>query len=106
MKSYSRRIATLAFAVSLSQTSAFTTPSSSRNSLTQLNVVGEQASSIGPAQVLRNLKETLPQISWLAEGEAAASNKIDIPDHVATVLAQPNAPKREAENAERTERIR
>ena len=71
-KSCSRRIATLAFAVSLSQTTAFTTPSSSRNSLTQLNVVGEQASSIGPAQVLRNLKETLPQISWLAEGEAPA----------------------------------
>ena len=75
-------------------------------SSTKLSVVGEQATSIGPAQVLRNLKETLPQIPWLAEGIPPASNKIDIPDHVAQVLAHPAAPKREAENAERTERIR
>lgn len=75
-------------------------------SSTKRNVVGEQATSIGPAQVLRNLKETLPQISWLAEGEAPHSNKIDIPDHVAAVLAQPAAPKRVAESVERTQRIR
>jgi zeaxanthin epoxidase len=73
---------------------------------TRLNVVGEQATSIGPAQVLRNLKETLPQIPWLAEGDAPSSNKIDIPDHVAAVLAHPMAPKREAENVDRTERVR
>lgn len=75
-------------------------------SSTKRNVVGEQATSIGPAQVLRNLKETLPQISWLAEGDAPHSNKIDIPNHVAAVLSQPAAPKREAETVERTERIR
>lgn len=94
-------------AISLHQSCAFVTPSSSsRVSPTKLNVVGEQASSFGPAQVLRNLKETLPQIQWLADGDGSPSNKIDIPDHVAHVLAQPAAPKREAENEDRTERIR
>lgn len=96
-------------AISLTSSSAFA-PSSHRIrgvvSSTKRNVVGEQATSIGPAQVLRNLKETLPQISWLAEGDAPHSNKIDIPNHVAAVLAQPAAPKREAESVERTERIR
>ena len=83
-------------AISVPHTDAFVPPASSSHviSATKLNVIGEQASSIGPAQVLRNLKETLPQISWLAEGDAPASNKIDIPDHVASVLSQPNAPKR------------
>jgi len=94
-------------AISLQQSSAFITPSSSsRVTSTKLNVVGEQASSIGPAQALRKLKETLPQIDWLAEGDGSPSNKIDIPDHVAHVLAQPEAPKREAENEARTEKIR
>ena len=95
-------------AISVPHTDAFVPPTSSSHVIpaTKLNVIGEQASSIGPAQVLRNLKETLPQISWLAEGDAPASNKIDIPDHVASVLSQPNAPKRSAENDERTERIR
>ena len=96
--------------ISLPQTTiAFAPPTSSTRTsftTTQINVVGEQATSIGPAQVLRKLKQDLPQIEWLAEGDAPASNKIDIPDHVAHVLAHPAAPKREAENAERTERIR
>lgn len=89
------------------QSRSFVTPISfSRVSSTTLNVIGEQASSVGPAQVLRNLKEQLPQVPWLADGGGSPSNKIDIPDHVARVLAQPDAPKREAENAERTDRIR
>ena len=33
-------------------------------------------------------------------------NKIDMPDHVKAILAQPSAPKREHESPERTERIR
>jgi len=85
---------------------AFAPIPSQTSTTTKLNVVGEQATSIGPAQVLRNLKETLPQIPWLAEGTPHASNKIDIPDHVAQVLAHPSAPKRVAENEERTEKIR
>ena len=31
-------------------------------------VIGEQASSIGPAQLIRKLKADLPQFPWLAEG--------------------------------------
>ncbi|KAL3782497.1 hypothetical protein ACHAW5_011105 [Stephanodiscus triporus] len=85
-------------------------PSSSRGaggaSPTRLNVVGEQAKSIGPAQVLRGLKGTLPQIPWLAEGDAPRSNRVDIPDHVSAVLSRPDAPRRTAESAERTERVR
>ena len=102
------------------ESSAFVTPNQSlvrtstsspaspapSSSTTRLHVIGEQASSIGPAQVLRNLKESLPQVPWLAEGHAPASNKIDIPEHVASVLALPDAPKRVAESDERTERIR
>ena len=102
-------IATLAIAISLPQTTLGFAPSSSTHTKsisTKLNVIGEQASSIGPAQLLRKLKSDLPQIDWLASGDAPSSNKIDIPDHVAHVLAQPDAPKRIAENEERTERIR
>jgi len=69
-------------------------------------VVGQQAQSFGPAAVIRKLKEELPQIEWLADGEGAARNKVDMPDHVREILAQPEAPKRVAENEERTARIR
>lgn len=93
-------------ALSLQQTCAFAPPAASSRVSTTLNVVGEQATSFGPAQVLRDLKEKLPQIDWLAEGGGNPNNKIDIPDHVASVLAQPAAPKREAESAERTDKIR
>lgn len=101
-----QKIAIVALALS-SPTTAFTTPKTSRTTTsTTLHVTGQQAESIGPATLLRDLKTKLPQIPWLAEGEGSASNKIDIPDHVAHVLAQPNAPKREAESEERTNRIR
>mmetsp|Transcript_77 Transcript_77/g.190 ORF Transcript_77/g.190 Transcript_77/m.190 type:complete len:625 (+) Transcript_77:183-2057(+) len=103
-------LALAALILSAQSASAFISPTSSRTafttSTTSLHVTGQQASSIGPAALLRDLKQKLPQIEWLAEGEAPASNKIDIPDHVAHVLAQPNAPKRIAENEERTARIR
>ena len=69
-------------------------------------VIGQQASSFGPASLLRKLKADLPQFPWLAEGDGAPRNKIDMPDHVKAVLAQPTAPTREAESAERTDRIR
>ena len=69
-------------------------------------VVGQQAQSFGPAAVIRKLKEELPQVEWLASGEGAARNKVDMPDHVKEILAQPEAPKRVAENQERTDRIR
>jgi len=97
-------------AISLPQTTLGFAPLSStthtKSISTKLNVIGEQASSIGPAQLLRKLKSDLPQIDWLASGDAPSSNKIDIPDHVAHVLAQHDAPKRIAENEERTQRIR
>ena len=101
-------LATLAISLSLSTSPALAFAPSSFNVRrpTSLHVIGEQASSIGPATLLRNLKQNLPQIPWLAEGDAPKSNKIDIPDHVAAVLSRPDAPKREAENAERTQRIR
>jgi len=67
---------------------------------------GEQAVSFGPAAVLRDLKTRLPQVEWLAEGHGSPANKVDMPSHVQAVLAQPAAPKREAESPERTERIR
>jgi len=69
-------------------------------------VVGQQAESFGPAAVIRKVKEELPQVEWLASGEGAARNKVDMPDHVKQILAQPEAPKRVAENQERTDRIR
>ncbi|KAL7484414.1 hypothetical protein ACHAW6_010052 [Cyclotella cf. meneghiniana] len=101
-------LATLVVGLSLSTPSTLSFAPSALTSrrTTSLHVIGEQASSIGPATLLRNLKQNLPQIPWLAEGEAPTSNKIDIPDHVAAVLSRPDAPKREAENAERTRRIR
>jgi len=106
-----RKVAALSLLASAEQSSAFLPPSPHTPSVgtigssTSLGVTGQQAESIGPATILRNLKEKLPQIEWLASGEGSHSNKIDIPDHVASVLAQPNAPKREAENDERTTRI-
>merc|ERR1719217_856190 len=69
-------------------------------------VIGQQAESFGPAAVIRSIKEKLPQSEWLASGEGAARDKVDMPDHVKEILAQPNAPKRVAENPERTARIR
>ena len=38
------------------------------------------------------LVRVLPQSEWLASGEGAARNKVDMPDHVKEILAQPNAP--------------
>ncbi|EOD37791.1 hypothetical protein EMIHUDRAFT_440259 [Emiliania huxleyi CCMP1516] len=67
---------------------------------------GEQAFSFGPAAALRTAKRKLPQVEWLAAGEGSAENKVDMPDHVARILSQPHAPQREAENDERTHRIR
>ena len=69
-------------------------------------VIGQQAESFGPASLLRKLKKDLPQFEWLAEGSGNPNNKIDMPDHVKAVLAQPGCPKREAESEERTKRIR
>lgn len=95
------------FSLILLTTHGFAPPSTSTfHPQTSLSVIGEQASSIGPATLLRNLKQSLPQIPYLAEGSASPSNKIDIPPHVAAVLSSPEAPKREAENEERTNRIR
>ena len=69
-------------------------------------VIGEQASSVGPAQLLRKLKRELPQFPWLAEGGGNPANKVDMPEYVHEILSHPAAPKREAESAERTHRIR
>lgn len=87
-------------------TPSSTTTSKTTSSFTSLNVVGQQAESFGPASVLRSLKRNLPQIDWLAQGDGSPENKENIPQYVQQVLAQPSAPKRQAENDERTQRIR
>mmetsp|Transcript_29014 Transcript_29014/g.85843 ORF Transcript_29014/g.85843 Transcript_29014/m.85843 type:complete len:622 (-) Transcript_29014:109-1974(-) len=81
-------------------------PRAFRTAISPLGVTGQQAESIGPAQLLRKLKADLPQFDFLAEGHGNPANKIDVPDHVRAVLSKPNAPTREAENEERTHRIR
>lgn len=75
-------------------------------SSSRLNLVGQQAESIGPAELLRKAKSSLPQIKWLAEGTPPVENKVNMPDYVREVLSLPDAPVREAENEERTQRIR
>lgn len=67
---------------------------------------GKQAESFGPAQVLRDVKSKLPQIEWLAQGQGNPHNKVNMPDYVQQILQQPTAPQRQAENQERTQRIR
>mmetsp|Transcript_27353 Transcript_27353/g.61174 ORF Transcript_27353/g.61174 Transcript_27353/m.61174 type:complete len:621 (+) Transcript_27353:83-1945(+) len=62
-----------------------------------------KATSIGPATILRKMRVDIP---WLAEGDAPPSNKVNIPDHVKAVLAQPAAPKRVRESVERVARVR
>ena len=69
-------------------------------------VIGQQADSFGPATVLRKLKQELPQFEWLADGDGAPHNKVNIPENLHEILSQPSAPVREAESDERTERIR
>mgnify|MGYP001473072038 CR=1 FL=1 len=84
-----------------------TAPSKTATSATtKLNVIGQQAESFGPADLLRKLKADLPQIDWLAEGDGSPDNKVNMPDYVREVLDLPGAPKRDAENEERTNRIR
>ncbi|KAJ1462345.1 hypothetical protein M885DRAFT_157989 [Pelagophyceae sp. CCMP2097] len=65
------------------------------------------AKRLGPrsavADLLRGIKVDIP---WLAEGTANPEKKVNVPPSVARVLAQPHAPKRIAETAERTERVR
>lgn len=97
---------TLAFSPISRLPSAALRVSAIRSSSSQLHVVGQQAESYGPAQALRQLKEALPQIDWLAEGHGNPANKVNLPDHVEQILTQPGVPKREAEHAERTKRIR
>jgi zeaxanthin epoxidase len=82
------------------------TSSSSTTTTTTSLAGGKQAESFGPAQVIRDLKTKLPQIEWLATGGGNPNNKVDMPDYVQAVLAQPSAPKRQAESEERTDRIR
>eukprot|EP00618_Florenciella_parvula_P033587 CAMPEP_0119488238 /NCGR_PEP_ID=MMETSP1344-20130328/14077_1 /TAXON_ID=236787 /ORGANISM="Florenciella parvula, Strain CCMP2471" /LENGTH=174 /DNA_ID=CAMNT_0007523173 /DNA_START=24 /DNA_END=544 /DNA_ORIENTATION=+ len=72
-----------------------------RKSTTEAN----KAKSIGPAVLIRKVKESV-DIPWLAEGDAAASNKVNVPDHIKAILSQPNAPKREKETPERVARVR
>lgn len=89
----------------LSRVHAFAPITKSNRQVSFLNA-GQQAESFGPAQFLRKLKTDLPQFPFLAEGHGNPNNKIDMPEYVQQVLAQPLAPKREAESDERTHRIR
>ena len=77
-----------------------------RASASPVMVTGQQAESFGPAAVIRKLKKDLPQFPFLAEGAGSDGNKVDMPEHVQQILSQPSAPKRVAENEERTHRIR
>ena len=95
-----------ALILSSAGTSAFTSPQNKVQTPTQLNVIGQQAESFGPATAIRKFKASLPQIDWLADGDGSDGNKVNMPDYVKQVLAQPAAPKREAESEERTARIR
>eukprot|EP00592_Proboscia_alata_P024948 CAMPEP_0194447154 /NCGR_PEP_ID=MMETSP0176-20130528/128849_1 /TAXON_ID=216777 /ORGANISM="Proboscia alata, Strain PI-D3" /LENGTH=661 /DNA_ID=CAMNT_0039273971 /DNA_START=71 /DNA_END=2057 /DNA_ORIENTATION=- len=109
-RTYSIAAATLAAVFLSSSTNAFITPThhqsrTNPSSSTLSMVTGQQASSFGPATLIRSLKKSLPQIPFLASGPTNPSNKIDIPDHVATILAQPAAPQRVAENDARTATI-
>ena len=85
---------------------AFSSPKNTVKTPTQLNVIGQQAESFGPATAIRKLKANLPQIEWLSEGKGSDDNKVNMPEHVKQILAQPSAPRREAESEERTNRIR
>jgi zeaxanthin epoxidase len=90
----------------VSGVSAFTLPNNIGRQQTVLNVIGQQAESVGPATAIRKLKTSLPQIEWLAEGDGNPNNKVDMPEYIKQVLAQPEAPRREAESEERTHKIR
>ena len=90
----------------VSGVSAFTLPKNIGRQQTVLNVIGQQAESVGPATAIRKLKTSLPQIEWLAEGDGNPNNKVDMPEYIKQVLAQPEAPRREAESEERTHKIR
>uniref|UniRef100_A0A6U5H2C5 FAD-binding domain-containing protein n=1 Tax=Corethron hystrix TaxID=216773 RepID=A0A6U5H2C5_9STRA len=84
-----------------------TSPRRSTQEIFPLNMVtGQQATSFGPADLLRKAKASLPQIPFLAEGAGNPANKIDMPDYVAEVLSRPGVPRRETESEERTHRIR
>jgi len=77
-----------------------------RASASPIMVTGQQAESFGPAALIRKLKKDLPQFPFLAEGAGSDRNKVDMPEHVQQILSQPSAPKRVAENEDRTHRIR
>jgi len=55
------------------------------------------------ADLLRDVKLDLP---WLAEGDAPASNKVNIPEHVQRVLERPDAPHRQSESEDRVREVR
>ena len=60
----------------------------------------------GPiAQALKELK-TKYEVPWLAEGDGSPSNKVNMPEYVREVLAQPGAPRRSAESADRVSEVR
>lgn len=94
-------VSTLAFSPAVRKVAR---PSTAAMPLTM--VIGKQASSFGPASLLRKLKSDLPQFDWLAEGDGSPRNKVNMPDHIKEVLSQEKAPIRESESEERTHRIR
>ncbi len=55
------------------------------------------------ADLLRDKKLDIP---WLAEGDAPSGNKVNMPDHVRQILAQPAAPKRQVESPGRVDEVR
>ena len=60
----------------------------------------------GPiAQALKELK-TKYEVPWLAEGDGSPSNKVNMPEYVREVLAQPGAPRRSAESGDRVSEVR
>ena len=60
----------------------------------------------GPiAQALKELK-TKYEVPWLAEGDGSPNNKVNMPEYVREVLAQPGAPRRSAESGDRVSEVR
>lgn len=66
-------------------------------------LVRSAAPRMAMADLLRDAKLDLP---WLAEGDAPASNKINVPEHVKEILRRPDAPTRTSESSERVDAVR
>ena len=77
----------LAIVALTSTATAFVPGASNAFTLSQLNVVGQQAESFRPAAGIQKSKANLPQIDWLADGGGSPENKINLLEYIKQVLA-------------------